>query len=972
MTPERFRQIEELYHAARERAAVERAALLAQADPDVRREVESLLATRAKGEFLDRPAVQNATLLLKESILTGLTAGATLGPYRIESKLGEGGMGEVFRATDTRLGRAVAIKAIRERFDARFEREARAISLLNHPNICTLYDVGPNYLVMELVEGETIAARLTSGPLPVKTALLYAAQILAGLAEAHHKGIIHRDLKPGNIMIAKSGIKILDFGLAKSVRDGTVTASHAVMGTPAYMAPEQREGKATDARSDIYSFGCVLHEMLTGIQCGPGRRHLSSRRLERVVSRCLKEDPAHRWQSAAGLGRELSAVIAARNHAKRNVALVVVAVAFVIALGVGGWRLFAHKTPALTDRDTIVLANFTNRTGDPVFDGTLRQGLSVQLEQSPFLSIIPDAQIQQTLELMGRKPDTRLTSDIARELCQRTGSAAVIEGSIAQIGTPYLLTIKAVNCESGKSLASAEAQASDKSHVLDALGRTASDMREKLGESLSTLRKFDAPLEQATTPSLEALKAYSAGHEIMGTGGPGASIPFYKQATELDPNFASAYAWLGIEYTTLGEAAIGAGYTGKAYELRDRASDPERYFISAVYYKEVTGDIPQAVRTCKLWMQAYPRAEMPHTYLAGAIYPIIGEYEKAVKESGEAIRLNPEDSVPYAFGMFNATSLDRLGLAKSFFKLAVERKLHGGFYPLALYQIAFLEHNTEGMSQQAAASTGLAIDDELLSLQAETAAWSGHLEEARDFSRQAMESAERGQEGEAVATYLAVSALREALFGNSKEARRNATLAIGHSPGLDAQYGAALALALVGDRARALTLAATLDKQFPESTIAQFNYLPTLRAELAIRKGNAPDALVDLRPSAPYELGQSRYSAVYWTAMYPVYVRGEVYLAAHQGAKAAAEFQKILDHPGIVVNEPIGALAHLQLGRAYELEAQSSRGAGADAAYAKARAAYREFLALWKDADPGIPVLKQAKAEYANLVSVSH
>lgn len=892
MTPERFRQIEELYHAARERTGWERAALLEQATPDLRREVESLLAMRADGKLLDRPAVRNATQLSGDSVLTGLTAGATLGPYRIESKLGEGGMGEVFRATDTRLGRAVAIKAAREQFSGRFEREAHAISSLNHPNICTVYDVGPNYLVMELVEGETIAARLTGGPLPVKTALSHAGQILAALAEAHAKGVIHRDLKPGNIMLAKSGIKVLDFGLAKSETDEALTISHTVMGTPAYMAPEQRTGEPADARSDIYSFGCVLYEMLTGVRCGPGRRRLPSRRLERLVSRCLEEDPARRWQSAAVLERELNSIATAVGHVKRNTAAIALAAVFVIVFGVGGSLLFARKTPVLTNKDTIVLANFTNTTGDPVFDGTLRQGLSVQLEQSPFLSIVPDAQIQQTLELMGRKPDTRLTPDIARELCQRVGSAAVMEGSIAQIGTPYLLTLKAVDCASGESLASAEAQAADKSHVLDALGRTAAAMREKLGESLSTVRKFNTPLEQATTPSLEALKAYSAGLEITG---PAAAIPFFTKATELDPDFASAYAWLGIEYTALGESAIAAGYTRKAYELKDRASEPEKYFISAVYYKEVTGDIPRAVQTCTLWTQAYPRAAMPHNYLAGAIYPIIGEYENGVEESREAIRLNPEDSAPYAFGMFNATALDRPGVAKSFYRQAVGRKVHGSFYPLALYQIAFLEHDTQGMSRQVAVSKQLAMEDELLSLEAATAAYSGRLGEAREFSRQAVESAERGKESEAVATYLAMSALREALFGNR------------------------------------------------------------------------PGALASLRLSAPYEFGQTRYSAVYWTAMYPAYVRGEAYLAAHQGAQAAAEFQKILDHRGIVVNEPIGALAHLQLARAWALEAKSLHGADADTAYARTRAAYREFLSLWKDADPDIPILKQANTEYANL-----
>ncbi|MDE3136214.1 MAG: protein kinase, partial [Acidobacteriota bacterium] len=490
MTPERFEQIEELYHTVREKTAEERAALLAQVDPELRREVESLLSERTGGEFLDRPALQNAPLLLEDPTLTGTALGASLGPYRIESKLGAGGMGEVYRAVDTRLGRAVAIKTAREQFSARFEREARAIASLNHPHICTLYDVGPNYLVMELVEGETIAALLKNGPFPVKTALLYASQILAALAEAHEKGVIHRDLKPGNIMIAKSGVKVLDFGLAKSEQDDTLTASHMVMGTPAYMAPEQREGKPADARSDIYSFGCVLYEMLTGARVGLRRRRLPSPKLEGVVSRCLEEDPGRRWQSVTDLERELAVAPTTRSRGKRIIA----AAAATLGLLAAGAYFYFHRGPRLTDKDTIVLADFTNSTGDPVFDGTLHEGLSVQLEQSPFLSLISDRRIEQTLQLMDRKPDAKLTPQIAREICQRTGSAADLEGSIAQIGTQYLLTLKAVNCSNGETLASTEAQASDKNHVLDALGKVASGIRNKLGESIGTLQKFNTPL----------------------------------------------------------------------------------------------------------------------------------------------------------------------------------------------------------------------------------------------------------------------------------------------------------------------------------------------------------------------------------------------------------------------------------------------------------------------------------------------
>src|SRR5437667_4979809 len=506
MSPARFRQIEELSHAAREGTPEERAALLAQTDPELGRQVELLLSEPIGGEFLDRPAIQNAPELLEDATVTEIRAGLCLGPYRIESKLGEGGMGEIFRAIDTRLGRAVAIKTTHERFSARFEREARAISSLNHPNICTLHDVGPNYLVMELVEGETIAARLKSGPLPVKTALLDASEIAVALAEAHGKGIVHRDLKPGNIMIAKSGIKVLDFGLAKLGQDETVTASGMVMGTLAYMSPEQREGKPADARSDIYSFGCVLYEMLTGGRVGSLRRRIPSRKLERIVSRCLEEDPGRRWPSVAELERQLAEGAATGSRGKRMLAVA----AAILGLSAAAYFYF-HRAPRLTDKDTIVLADFVNNTGDPVFDGTLRQGLAIQLEQSPFLKIMDDEQVQRVLRLMSLPPGARITNAIAHEICFREGAAATIDGTIASLGKNYVITLEAIACQDGATLAREQIQAVDKEHVMNAVGSAATAMRGKLGEPHNSIQKQNRPLEQATTSSLEALQNYTAG-----------------------------------------------------------------------------------------------------------------------------------------------------------------------------------------------------------------------------------------------------------------------------------------------------------------------------------------------------------------------------------------------------------------------------------------------------------------------------
>lgn len=952
MNSERFQRIEALYHAARETTDEARATLLAEADPEVRREVESLLAQPDDGEFLDRPVTQDPFELPAGSPATALPCGTCLGPYRIDGKLGEGGMGAVYRATDTRLDRAVAIKVAHEPFIERFKREAHAISSLNHPHICTLYDIGPNYLVMELVEGETLAARLKREPLPVKAALGYSAQILSALAEAHGKGVVHRDLKPGNIMIAKSGIKVLDFGLARTDRDEAVTAGGMVLGTPAYMAPEQKEGKPADFHTDIYSFGCVLYEMLTGSRVALRRRRISHRKLERIVDRCLEEAPERRWRSAAELEQALAGVAPTGSRGK----LALAAIAVALALSAATYVHF-HRTqkPALTDKDTIVLANFANSTGDPVFEGTLRQGLSVQLEQSPFLSIVSDKRIQQTLQMMEQRPDAKLTPEIAREICLRTASAAVVDGSIAQIGTQYLLTLKAVDCSTWETLASTEARAGDKNHVLDALGKMASAMRNKLGESLGTVQKFNTPLEQATTPSLDALQAYSDGMRATSAS---LAIPSLERAVELDPKFALAYAWLGIWYTSTGEPGIAASYTRKAFELRGRASEPEKYLISAIYYKEVTGNLQKAEQACKLWAQDYPRAEMAHTYLAGAIYPAMGRYEEMIAEASKAIRLSPNYPPPYAFLMGGYAALNRFDAANATYRQASERKLDGLFFTEYLYQIAFLQNDVAGMQRQVAASVGQAgLEDTLLAYEANTAAYSGHLRNAEALTRRAIESAERAGKNEKAATFSATSGLREALFGNAKEARQRAMSALQQSTGVDVQYGAALALAFAGDVGRSQVLADDLDRRFPEATIVQFNYLPTLRAELALERGNAAKALEILGIAGPYELGRTTFSDYVWNGLLPVFVRGDAYLAARQGGEAVAEFRKILDHRGIVGNSPIGALAHLQLGRAYAMRGSTAR----------ARAAYRDFLALWKGADPDIPILEQAKAEYARL-----
>jgi DNA-binding winged helix-turn-helix (wHTH) protein/tetratricopeptide (TPR) repeat protein len=625
--------------------------------------------------------------------------------------------------------------------------------------------------------------------------------------------------------------------------------------------------------------------------------------------------------------------------------------------GVFFWLRRPQAKP-LTDKDVLVLADFVNATGDPVFDGTLRQGLAVQLEQSPFLSIISDETIEQTLGLMGQPVDAKLTPAIARQVCQRTASAAVLDGSIAKIGIQYLLTLKVVNCETGQTLASTEAQASGENHVLDALGNVSVEIRNKLGESLSTIQKFDTPLEQATTPSLEALKAYSLGLQTVRTKGPDAATPFFKHAVELDPNFAVAYAYLGVMATSTLEPSLSVDYRTKAYELRDRASEAEKYWITAIYHKGVTGNIPKAIEACDLWIQAYPRSEMPHIYLGSAVLPVAGQYERAVEESTEGIRLRPDYTIAYAFRIRAYTALNRFDEAKATYAQALERKLHTPFIDVVMYELAFAQNDTAGMAQHVAKLEALPTWGSLmLSMEGDTAAYSGHLKDARELSRRAMENAQRAGEKDAPALYSGTSGLREAWFGNTDAARRRATLALKLSTGRDLQYFAALAFAYAREDARARALADDLDKRFPEDTIVQVNYLPSVRGKLALNKGDASGAIQSLGRAAPYELGATRAIDLDWTAMFPVFVRGEAYLAARRGREATAEFQKILDHRGLVLNQPIGALAHLGLGRAYVLQGDIP----------KAKVAYQDFLTLWKDADPDIPVLQQAKAEYRKL-----
>jgi eukaryotic-like serine/threonine-protein kinase len=698
-------------------------------------------------------------------------------------------------------------------------------------------------------------------------------------------------------------------------------------------------------------------------------------KLEETVNKALEKDRNLRYQSAAeirtdlqrlkrdsdtsrsaaAIGQAETSLKAAKKSTRLRWPVVTAATLLAIGLAVGGWLFFSRKAHALTDKDTIVLADFTNTTGDTVFDGTLRQGLSVQLEQSPFLSIISDQQIQRTLGLMGQPTEAKLTPAIARELCQRTGSAAVLDGSITQIGTPYLLTLKAVNCESGASLASTEAQASDKSHVLDALGKTASEIRNKLGESLSTVQKFDTPLEQATTPSLEALKAYSMGMKTWEEKGDSEAIPLFKYAIELDPNFALAYTTLAGAYSNLGQASLASVNTSKAFELRDRVSERERVQITGDYYGLVSGDQDKTIQAYELLAKSYPRDDKVRLVL-GDEYMLLGQWERALSQTQESLRLEKNDAATYGNLAQIFLALNRLDEAKATFQQAQMRNLESGALRLMMYYLAFLRGDAGEMRKQVEWATGRPqSEDILLSAQSDTEAYYGHMGKARDFSRRAVESALRAGARETAAAWQADEALRDAEIGNWEQARQEAATVLTISSGSGVRKLAALALARAGDASRADATAEGLEKSNPANTFLNYYWLPATGAAIELRHNDPSKAIERLQSAGAYELGYSQ--PFQFGTMYPIYVRGEAYLALHQGSQAAGEFQKILDHPGIVLNFPLGALAHLGLARAYAMQGDT----------AKARTAYQDFLALWKDADPDIPILIAAKSEYAKL-----
>ncbi len=977
--------------------------------------------------------------------------------YRILEKLGAGGMGEVYLAEDTKLGRKVALKLLAEELTqhrdrlSRFDQEAYAASALNHPNILTIYEMGDeagrHYIATEFIDGVTLRKRLSGPPMEMSEVLDIAIQVTGALEEAHAAGIVHRDIKPENIMIRRNGhVKVLDFGLAKLTerpssaeeadteavtRAMVQTDAGVVLGTSQYMSPEQARGKPIDARTDIWSLGVVLYEMAAGrvpftgetktdvivaiakIEPMPLARFAPNvpPEFEWIVMKALRKDVDERYQTVKELESDLKKLkqrIEFQNELERSMAserftgplstfadteapagaqqlsahssvppakptgslpsaaqtrassaeyivqeikrhkttalLVGLAVALIAAAIV--FFSVRGKRSTLTDKDTILLADFVNTTGDPVFDDTLKQALAVHLGQSPFLDIFSEDRVRDALRFMERPPDERVTRDVAREICVRQGIKAMLLGSISGMGSHYVISLEASNAQTGDIIAREQVEADGKEQILRALGQAASKLREKLGESLSSIQKFDAPIEQVTTSSLEALRQYSLGREKHSDTKYREAIPFYKHAIELDEKFAIAYARLAACYNSLKQYELSREASEKAYEYRDRASEREKLIVSWSYYGGVSGDWEKTDETLEIWKRTYPRDWEPFNVLANR-YTLVGPFDKAVQEGTEAVRLNPKKAQAYVNLAVGFMGLNRFDEAKVVLKQAQAQKLESANMHGRLYQIAFIQGNAAGMKEELDWATAAKADESQM-WQAQTAEFSGQLTKANQFNDRAIELARLNDSKETVAQLFLQQAIRDATFGNCGPVAGFTQQALGFSREQAKLVAAANALATCGQAGPAQSLMDELSKRFPQDTLVNTISIPVMRAQIELGRGNAALAAQLLEPARRYDV-----AGEFW----PQFIRGQAFLKQRNSAQAAAEFQSIIDHRGWYPLSPLYALAHVQLARAATLNGDT----------AKARKEYQDFFTLWKEADPSIPILVAARQEYDKL-----